>query len=110
MMLEDHESALNPDEFLEFSEVVRNCAQAMGAVVEADDFGMSEAEAAYRKMIRRHVVTSRDLSTGEKIAPSDLTLKRTSAEQVITDIGSAYQRTVNRDLKINEPLLLTDID
>ena len=110
MMLEDHESALNPDEFLEFVEVVRNCAQAMGVVVEADDFGMAEAEVAYRKMIRRHVVTSRDLAAGAKIAPSDLALKRTSAEQVITDIGSAYQKILNRDLKTNEPLLLTDID
>lgn len=110
MKLEDHESALNPDEFAEFSATVRGCAAAFGVAQETDDFAMSEAEQGYRKMIRRHVVTSRDLSIGTRLAPSDLVLKRASADQVITDLKLAYGKTLKRALKANVALSPNDID
>lgn len=109
MKLEDHESALNPDEFLVFTQTIRGCAQALGVAEDIEDFGMAEAEQAYRKMIRRHVVTSRDLENGSKIAPADLVLKRTSSEHVITDLASVYQKTLKRDLRQNAPISPTDI-
>jgi sialic acid synthase SpsE len=110
MKLEDHESALNPDEFDEFCEVVRGCAVAVGSSGLAEEFGMSEAEQGYRKMIRRHVVTSRDLPAGTRLSPFDLVLKRASAEQVITDMELAYGKTLKRALKSNSPLSPSDID
>lgn len=109
MKLEDHESALNPDEFSEFTQITRSCAQALGATVDVDDFGMSEAEKGYRKMIRRHVVVSRDITKNSRISPADLVLKRTSAEHVITDLGQAYQKTLKRDLQNNAPISPDDI-
>lgn len=109
MKLEDHESALNPDEFSEFTQIIRSCFDALGAPQTAEDFGMSEAEKGYRKMIRRHVVTSRDLKKGSKIAPSDLILKRSSAEDVLTDLALAYDKTLNRDFKKNTPIATNDI-
>jgi len=110
MKLEDHESALNPDDFALFCEVVRNCAQAVGEATHAEDFGMMEAEQGYRRMIRRHVVTGRDLASGTRLSPADLVLKRTSAEQVITDMGPVYNKMLKRNLKSNVPLSPMDFD
>jgi N,N'-diacetyllegionaminate synthase len=109
MKLEDHEAALNPDEFLEFCTVIRDCAAAFGCAKQTDNFDMSEAEQGYRKMIRRHVVTSRDLPAGAQLSPADLVLKRTSADQVIMDMESAYGSTLKRAINVNMPLTLTDI-
>jgi sialic acid synthase SpsE len=110
MNLEDHESALNPDEFAEFVQVARACAQALGTAGDTNDFAMTDAEKAYRMMIRRHVVASRPLSKGITIAPSDLSLKRTSAEHPITSLGDVYGRTLGRDLGPGDPVLTTDLE
>ncbi len=110
MKLEDYESALNPDEFAEFCKVMRGCAEAFGSAQEVDDFGMSTAEHDYRAMIRRHVVTSRDLPVGRRLSPVDLVLKRSSSEQVITDMELTYGKTLRRVLKANSALLPSDIE
>lgn len=110
MKMEDHESALNPDEFSEFSKVVRDCYQAMFKTDDLEDFGMSEAEKGYRKMIRRHVVTSHNLKQGQNILPTDLVLKRTSAENVLTDINLAYQKKLKREISKNLPISPNDIE
>lgn len=110
MKLEDHESALNPDEFQEFVAIIRVCASAIGEVSAANDFGMSAPEAAYRIAIRRHVVAARPLAAGAVIAPSDLALKRTSAEQPIGELSRACGRRLKRDLALDAALLPGDID
>jgi sialic acid synthase SpsE len=109
MKLEDHESALNPDEFQEFCSVIRGCARAIGEVADQNDFGMSESEQGYRRMIRRHVVARRDLAAGTRLSPADLGLKRTSAEHVVTDVEAAYGKTLARDLRANAPVTPRDI-
>ena len=109
MKLEDHESALNPDEFTEFTQIIRSCTQALGVAGNVEDFGMSDAEQAYRKMIRRHVVASRDIENNSRIAPTDLVLKRTSSIHAITDLASVYQKNTLRDLRANTPISPADI-
>ncbi|MDP9202122.1 MAG: N-acetylneuraminate synthase family protein [Gemmatimonadota bacterium] len=110
MKLEDHESALNPDEFAEFSEIVRQSAEALGEPSDAEDFGMSAAEQSYRGAIRRHVVAGRDLTRNSTLGPADLVLKRTSADDVITDLTLAYDRRLKRDVRENAPIRYTDIE
>ena len=109
MKLEDHESALNPDEFSEFVQVIRGCASAIGVLSKADDFGMSDAEQAYRTMIRRHVVTCRDLSAGATLVPAVLALKRTSAALALTDPREAYGKALTRDIMKDAPILPADL-
>lgn len=109
MKLEDHESALNPDEFEEFSKIVRDCAQALGRSGTAGDFGMSESEKGYRKMIRRHVVTTQDLAAGTILQPEHLTLKRAGAADVITDLDLVYGKRLARAVAKNTPVLAADI-
>ncbi len=110
MKLEDHESALNPDQFLEFNQTLRACSEAMGSADDAMDFGMSESEQGYRKMIRRHVVAGADLDSGSVISPADLVLKRTSSEQFMTDLAPVYGKTLKRDVLKNAPLAAADIE
>lgn len=110
MQFEDYESALDPDEFRDFTRILRACSEAFGESVAVDDFGMSEAEQAYRKMIRRHVVARRDLQKGSPVAPTDLMLKRTSADAAMTDLGLVYQRRLTRDLRRDEPVTVSDIE
>ena len=109
MKLEDHEAALSPDEFAEFTQTIHGCSEAMGIAADHADFGMSKSEQDYRAMIRRHVVANKSLDPGMVVSPSDLTLKRTSSEQPITDLSLVYQRTMKVGLQMNAPVSLTDI-
>ena len=106
MKLEDHESALNPDEFETFAKIVRDCAAALG---DKNDFGITESEKTYRKNIRRHVVACRDIPQGTILLPQDLTLKRTSAENPISDLGLVYQRIALTNIDKNQPIFQKNI-
>lgn len=105
MKMEDHESALNPDEFDEFVYIINECASAFGKQKQiSNDFQMSLSEKQYRKNIRRHVVSSRDLKKGTVIKPSDLILKRSSSDDIIYDMSIAYDKILTKDIKFNTPL------
>lgn len=101
MEMEDHESALNPDEFAEFCETIRGCAAAFGKTSDADDFDMSDPEISYRNMIRRHVVSSRKLDAGTKLDAEDLVLKRTSVSHPLTDLQDVYGRQLSSAVAAN---------
>ncbi len=110
MKLEDHEAALNSDEFATFCEIMHGCMNAYGESNHTEDYGMSKAEHGYRKMIRRHVVVNRNVVSGTQLSPADLVLKRTSEENSIHSLELVYGQVVQRDLKENSPLTLSDID
>lgn len=110
MRLEDHEAALNPDEFGCFVNAVREAQAAIGTVSEDDDFGMSQEEKDYRLAVRRHVVAARDLSPGEVIEPKDLALKRSSNSSGITSLDEVAGRRLRRAKRQDEPFERTDFD
>jgi len=109
MKLEDHEAALNPDEFTTFCETMRSCLRAFGESNVQEDFGMSESELGYRTMIRRHVVASKNLAVGTELSSSDLVLKRTSEENSIHSLELAYGKRIQRQLNENAPVLENDL-
>lgn len=109
MQLEDHESALNPDEFLEFTNTIQDCARALGVSAFTEDFGMSDSEQGYRKMIRRHVVASSDIASGAELLPAHLILKRTSSEVALTDLSLVYHKTLKRAVRQNAAISPEDI-
>lgn len=111
MKLEDHEAALNPDEFAVFTAAMRDCAKALVAgSIELNDFGMSISEQDYRKMIRRHVVAARDLPAGTVLAPADVVLKRTAEAEPLTAIEAVYGKTLARSVLANGPITVTDLN
>lgn len=110
MKLEDHESAINPDRFAQYSADLRRCAEAFGSVTDADDFGMSHAEATYRRNVRRSVVTARAVPAGTRLSEADLVLKRTANEEALRDLSDVLGRTVKRDFESNQPLEASDVE
>jgi sialic acid synthase SpsE len=110
MKMEDHESALNPDEFIEFTTYINECSSALGDSRICEDFNMSESENSYRSQIRRHAVSAHDLEAGTTIEPTDVVLKRTSADDVITNLSLVYQKTIKQSIKGNSAILPSYLD
>jgi len=106
MRMEDHESALNPDEFLEYVNFIHECSSAIGEIKIVDDFGMSESELGYRKMIRRHVVTINSVSHGDVFISDNLALKRTSSTQALSNISDIEGKIAYKTFSSNCPIEL----
>lgn len=97
MMMEDHESALNPDEFYEYVKFIHECTSALSDSNNADDFGMTESELNYRRVIRRHVVSINPIEEGQIISSDNLVLKRTSSDNAhfnINDLDGSIATTI----------------
>lgn len=105
MEMEDHESALNPDEFKDFVYIIKECAASFGSVKGiSNDFNMSDSEKKYRKVIRRHVVASKSLKQGYIIKNEDVILKRSASKDVIYDLNKVYGRKLKTDISKNTPI------
>jgi sialic acid synthase SpsE len=110
MEMEDHESALNPDEFKDFVYIIKECAASFGSVKGiSNDFNMSNSEKKYRKVIRRHVVASKPLEKGHIIQSEDVLLKRTASKNIIYDLNEVYGEKLKIDLKKNSALNFNNI-
>lgn len=109
LKMEDFESALNPDDFKEFSDLIVLCDQALGEAVFEECLSMSDDELGYRRMIRRNVVAARDLVAGTLLEPTDLVLKRTSTPESIDELGKAYNRRLKNNLSKNAAITTSDL-
>jgi sialic acid synthase SpsE len=99
MKMEDHESALNPDEFARFVTNMRQCMHALGTASDtAQNFGMHETEHIYRANTRKHVVALCPLAAGTVIAPDMVGLKRTSSEHFVSELREVYGKRLARDV------------
>ena len=87
MKLEDHEAAINPDEFQQFVIDIRACRRAFGQSGCGEDFGMAQSEKTYRSNMRRKVVAAEKISAGKVINSLELTLKRGPGEDHFSQIG-----------------------
>lgn len=104
LRLEDHEAALNPDDFAQFVILMRGCAEAIGVCQSVEDFGMDESEKNYRRQVRKHVVAVSALPAGTVLQPQHLSLKRTPAANAIDEISLAYGRRLTVDVEVDQPL------
>lgn len=103
---EDHESALNPDEFAQFAANVRLARAALGESADANDFGMTAREMSYRKQMKKHVVALRDLAAGSMVREEDLTLKRSAAtEGVLYEISAVSGKRLGGAVPAGSPIL-----
>lgn len=109
LKLEDHESALNPDDFADFVYLMKSTFDSLGFIGKNNDFGMSKDEKRYRDNIRRHVVANQNLSTEQQIHPEHVSLKRTSNPDSITDLNFVYGKRMKNNFNINQPILPSDI-
>jgi len=99
LKLEDHESALSPDEFRNFVNILRACQEANGLTASIKSpFVLTECELAYRKMVTRHVVSARDLVSGSLLTLGDVCLKRSSDSNSLTSLSSVIGKTINQSV------------
>lgn len=101
MKIEDYESALNPDEFAEFTQIMTDCYNSLGQVKKQDDFGMTEEEIKYRTWTRRHVVANRTILPGNKIVADDVVLKRSTIDHPITNISDVIGKETLKEIVAN---------
>ena len=92
----DHESALNPDEFIRFVEMVRILDKAQGSVRSRP---FSEDEIKYREFQKKSIVAARDLPAGVELTEKDLAIMRAeslglSPDKVEVIIGKFTQRDI----------------
>jgi len=105
MKIEDHESALNPDEFATFSAQLRSCELAYASSGSlSEDFAMSQSELAYRKGMHKHVVAARDLAAGTVISEDMVSLKRTSSNNPYFHITEVIGRRLASPAALDQAL------
>ena len=104
LRLEDHESALSPDEFLNFVNTLRSCSESKSSELVMDTtFEIPHAEKSYRRAVERHVVAANDLCVGQIIAESDVCLKRTATTKPITELQFVIGKTLMQNMKADSP-------
>lgn len=98
---EDHESALNPDEFAAMVARVREAALTLGP----GGYSMSEADLAYRKTMKKHVVARRDLPAGTRLGEHDIIFRRTNSNAPLLSAEELVGRVLSRVVATNEVIL-----
>ncbi len=109
-LLEDHESAISPDEFKNFVDIIRRMEKSM--FFEKDKQGaytLPKGELKYRDMVRRHIVSKKDLKQGDVINFADICLKRSSIETPIYNINEVIGKKLKISKKRNTPIGTNDI-
>jgi N,N'-diacetyllegionaminate synthase len=101
--LVDHWSALTPDEFATFVEIVRELEPALGSASSE----LSANELAYRLKALKVVVATKPLTAGDVISQSDVALKRApeTSSKAILRLDDVIGRRMNTDLNTDEPFL-----
>jgi len=95
----DYYSALNPDEFKKFVQVMRYIPEIVG---KENDWSLSKAEIKYRRFTKRHAVAASNIISGETLDIKDIVFKRTneeglSAQEIIGYIGREFIKEKNID-------------
>ena len=99
----DHYSALNPEEFKSFVQLLRSLPDIIGVEQE---WRLSEAEMKYRKFTKRQAVASREIAAGEKLNIKDVVYKRTnedglSSQDISEYVGKKIKRSKKADKALN---------
>jgi sialic acid synthase SpsE len=108
LKLEDHESAINADEFKLFCEQLRELESAIGPEHHEGDFMMSSAEINYRETISRDVVALKQISQGSIICKGDVGLKRSGFESAAKDLELVIGKKAVRSYRSDEVFLSSD--
>jgi len=103
----DHEAALNPDEFVRFTKMVRMIEKARGISVPRP---FSKADLSYREFQKKSIVAARDLKGDTLLTDDDVLFLR--AEEVGLPPSSVYKilkRKLNKDIAAYELIEAGDI-
>ena len=98
---EDIEAALNPDEFKNFVEYIREAEKALGTPY----FGaFSQGVLKYRAVSRKRLVASRRIKKGEKLVEDNIAFKRADEGIYPDESKTIIGRKVTKDVAEDEPI------
>jgi N,N'-diacetyllegionaminate synthase len=93
----DHSASLEPAEFASMVRSIRTIEGALGSGIKK----ATAAEMETRKVVQKAIVTRRSLQAGERLAHSDLTLRRTSGGLPPAYLPMFFGLCVRHDLEAN---------
>lgn len=100
LRMEDYESALCPEDFVDFVAKIRELDGARG--IYSDE--LIEVEAKYRANTRKHVVATVPLKAGKVINEEDITLRRSQSERAPSDLEEVIGKKADKDYAINDSM------
>lgn len=101
LKMEDYESALSPDGFVEFVQYIRQIDQAKGKYNDE----LTEVEKEYRASTRKHVVASVALKAGQVIREEDVALRRSDSKENPSDLVNVVGKKTDKDYEVNEVII-----
>ncbi len=96
----DHKASLEPGEFREMVEHIREVEKALGNGVKRP----TESEEAMKKAVRRSIVAKVDISKGTVIAEDMLDLKRSGTGLNPKYLKKVIGKRAKKDIKVDEPI------
>ncbi|KAB7494270.1 Sialic acid synthase, partial [Armadillidium nasatum] len=104
----DHACSLEPHEFRQLVNAIRNVESALGSPLKA----MQPSEDVCYRKLGKSVVTARDLSAGEELHEDDLVAKVCEppglpAQVLYTLVGRRLKRNISSNIPLSEDDLLT---
>jgi len=97
----DTEAALNPDEFKRFVKYLREAEKALGTAYFDK---LSRAGLEYRSVSRKRVVASKRIRKGQRVTRNTIAFKRAPEGIYPDESRFVVGRTVNQDIKENDPI------
>jgi N,N'-diacetyllegionaminate synthase len=96
LMLEDYVSALNPDEFKQMVELIRNTEKFSKT---GSSFALSEREQAYRVNTKKAVLATQNIKANAVVEADDVVMLRTGKTvPELIDIEDIIGKIANRDI------------
>lgn len=103
---EDFESALDPETFKTFVELIRATEVALG---QAHWKKLDESAMHYREVSRKKIVAHHDIAEGTILSDTHLAFKRSDVGLVPSALAQIIGRKINKDLCCNDAITLEDI-
>ena len=106
LKMEDFESALSPDAFIEFVEKIRELDSAMGEYSDK----LIAVEETYRKATRKHVVAVVPLKARQVLSEEDITLRRAESNEAPLELSDVIGKKTNRYYEPNQVILKNTLE
>jgi len=96
----DYFSSLNPDEFKQMVQLIRECEKASGT----SEIELSSDEMKYRKKMKKYIVAGHEIKKGQKIGLSDLKFKRAGFGLLVNDYEKILGKKAKKDFKKDDAI------
>ncbi len=110
MKLEDYESALNPDQFLDYSTSMRKCWKAQSnSKRNFHNYRLTKKELQYSQDIKRILVADKNIKKGHKLTIQNTVLKRSGDPGDIFSIESVLGKQTKKEISKDTPIRTEDL-